>query len=134
LKSRAEIESLTDSFMQAWNAHDAVALCALYAEDADFVGDGGTMLQGRNAIFAQYQEWFATIFAQSCLAITAIKVRLLTPSSAILHAVWSMRGHGFHNGEWLPVHTGTLFVVCKRKDAKWEFVFVHCNGAPAIAS
>ena len=136
MKSRVELESLTDSLMQAWNEHDAVALCALYAEDADFMGEGGTMLQGRSAIFGQYQQWFETIFAQSSLAINALKVRLLTPSTALLHAVWSMRGHNFHGDGWLPVHTGTLLVVCKRKGARWEFVFVHCTGAsvPAIAS
>jgi uncharacterized protein (TIGR02246 family) len=136
LKSRAELESLTDALMQAWNAHDPVALCALYAADADFMGASDTMIQGRAAILAHYRELFATNFAQSSLAINALKVRMLTPRSAVLHAVWSMRGHGFHNGEWLPVHTGTLLVVCKRDSTKWEFVFVHCTGAaaPAMAS
>jgi uncharacterized protein (TIGR02246 family) len=134
LKNRAELEALTDSLMQAWNAHDAAALCALYAEDADFMGEGGTMLQGRSAIFGQYQQWFDTIFAQSSLAINALKVRLLTPTSGLLHAVWSMRGHNLHNEEWPPVRTGTLLVVCRRKGVKWEFVFVHCTGAPATAA
>jgi uncharacterized protein (TIGR02246 family) len=133
LKSRAELESLTDSLMQAWNAHDAVALCALYAADADFMGGADTMIQGRDAIFAHYRELFATNFAQSSLAINALKVRMLTARTAVLHAVWSMRGHSFHSGEWLPVHTGTLLVVCKRNSTKWEFVFVHCTGASAAA-
>jgi uncharacterized protein (TIGR02246 family) len=134
VKSRLQLESLTDSLMQAWNAHDAAALCALCAEDADFAGEGSTLLQGRKAIFEQYQEWFSTIFAHSFLAINAMKVRLLTPRSAIVHAVWSLRGHAFHSAHWLPVHTGTLLVVCKRKDARWELVFVHWTGAPTRAS
>jgi uncharacterized protein (TIGR02246 family) len=136
LKSRAELEALTEALMQAWNAHDAEALCALYAADADFMAEGGVMIQGRDAILAQYRLWFANVFAQSSLAINTLKIRVLTPRTAVVHAVWSMRGHGFHNGEWLPVHTGTVLVICKRNSTKWEFVFVHCTGAsaPALAS
>lgn len=82
MKSRTELEDLTESLARAWNAHDAAALCAFYAADADFVDVTGAITQGREAIFARHQAWFRTVFSRSSLAMNAIKVRFITPGTA----------------------------------------------------
>jgi uncharacterized protein (TIGR02246 family) len=127
LKNRAQLEAITESLMQAWNAHDAGALCALYAADADFIDESGALIQGRDAIYTHYEDCFRGIFARSLLAVTAVKVRMLTPRMALLHTVWSMRGHDGHGVQWLPVRTGTLLLICARRDAKWELVLAHSS-------
>lgn len=131
LKNRAELESLTESYTRAWNAHDAPALCALYAADADFIDGSGAIIQGRDAIRSHYEGMFATAFARSSLNVNAIKLRMLTPRTALLHTIWSVRGHDGHGPEWLPVSTGTMLVVCARREPGWEFVLVHCSAQAA---
>lgn len=132
MKSREQLELLADSLARAWNAHDALALCAFCAADADLVDERGAIVQGRDAIFARCEAWFAAVFAQSSLAIHPVKVRALGSRAALLHAIWSLRGHAVHRPDWLPVLTGTLLLVCRRSGERWELVLVHCGGTPAL--
>ena len=128
MKSRTELESLTESLTRAWNAHDAAALCAFYAPDADFVDETGAIAQGRQAIHDRHQEWFARIFARSSLAMNAIKLRFITPGTAVMHAVWSIRGVEQHH-RYLPLSTGILLFVFVRRRGQWQVILSHSMAA-----
>jgi uncharacterized protein (TIGR02246 family) len=130
VKSRTELEDLTESLARAWNAHDAAALCAFYAADADFVDESGGITQGRDAIFARHQAWFRTVFARSSLALNAIKVRFISPGIAVMHAVWSMRGVE-QREDGLPVCTGMLVFIFARRQGKWQVVLSQSVPTPA---
>jgi uncharacterized protein (TIGR02246 family) len=130
VKSRTELEDLTESLARAWNAHDAAALCAFYAADADFVDVTGAITQGREAIFARHQAWFRTVFSRSSLAMNAIKVRFITPGTAAMHAVWSIRGAEERSG-WMPVRTGMMLFIFARRAGKWQVVLSHTVAIPA---
>lgn len=130
MRSRTELDDLTESLTRAWNAHDAAALCAFYAADADFVDESGGITQGREAIFARHQAWFRTVFARSSLAVNAIKVRFITPHTAIMHAVWSIRGVE-QRRDGMPVCTGMLLFIFARREEKWQVVLSQSVALPA---
>lgn len=128
-ESRTELEDLTESLTRAWNAHDAAALCAFYAADADFVDESGGITQGREAIFARHQAGFRTVFARSSLAVNAIKVRFVTPGTALMHAVWSIRG--VERKDCMPVCSGMLLFIFARRSGKWEVILSQSVAIPA---
>lgn len=121
MKNRAELEELTQALARAWNGHDAAALCAFYAPDADFVDENGAITQGREAILARHQASFSTVFARSSLSLNAIKLRFITRGSALMHAVWSIRGAERPNGG-LPVYTGLQLLIFARRAGIWQVV------------
>lgn len=131
MKSRTELEDLTESLTRAWNAHDATALCAFYAPDADFVDESGGITQGREAIFARHEAWFRTGFAHSALSVNAIKVRFISPSAALMHAVWSIRGVE-QREDGLAVATGMLLFIFARRAGKWQVVLSQSVATPAM--
>ncbi len=129
---RDQLESFAQTFAQAWNAHDAAVLCSLYAADADFVDVSGAMLHGRDAIAARHHRWFETIFAASRLTITTVKVRLVTRCAAAVHGLWSMRGHGNQDGEWLPIRTGLILFVVTKQNGTWHVVLSQASTLPPV--
>ena len=82
-----ELEGLVCRLEAAWNARDAAAFAAPFADDAEFIhilGGGGT---GRAAIEAGHAALFRTIYAKSVVAYRVIRVMPLGPAAAavLLH-------------------------------------------------
>lgn len=127
--ARAAIETIAEEIAHAWNAHDAPALCAFYAEDADHVDTSGAIVHGRKAILTYHRRRFATVFTRSSLALSVIKLRLIARHAALLHGVWSMRGHEDPDRRWLPVRTGTFLVVLHRRRGTWRIALLQANSA-----
>jgi uncharacterized protein (TIGR02246 family) len=76
------LRELTGKFTAAYNAGDAAALAALFTEDAEIVGDDGSVTSGREAI----AERFAATFEDdpgATLALQTESVRLLGADSAL---------------------------------------------------
>lgn len=120
---RKTLEQIPARFADAWNRKDAGAAFADYAEDADFVNVLGTWWRGRERIVKEHADRFTTIFAGSILNIDDVKVRDIAPNAAVVHAVWTMKGHAADpTGRWDTVRTGILiFMVAKRGD-HWKIV------------
>ena len=76
----------------AWNQHDARAYASLFAEDGDAVNVLGWWWKGRPEIERKIREGFEFVFAQSTLTITDVDVRVLSPSMAVAHVRWTMKG------------------------------------------
>lgn len=132
LTLRAQLEGYTERYARAWNRHDAVELCSAYAADADFVDVSGTIVHGREAIVEHHRQRFDSIFAGSSLSVTTVKVRLVTRSSAVVHGIWSMRGHVNATGDWLPLRTGMLLFVFARRNGDWNVVLSQSTALPAV--
>jgi uncharacterized protein (TIGR02246 family) len=56
---RTEIAKVSEAWQAAYNAGDAAALAALYAEDATILPPGGDAVSGRAAIQAHFAEELA---------------------------------------------------------------------------
>jgi len=80
------VESLVAALEAAWNAHDAQAFAAPFAEDAEFIhilGGGGT---GRDAIRAGHEALFGSIYADSEVEYRIVRtIELGTAAIVLLH-------------------------------------------------
>jgi uncharacterized protein (TIGR02246 family) len=78
---RNVIAGTAEAFDVAYNAHDADAVANLFAENAEFLDDGG-LISGRDAIRAAFIEIF-TESPEATLETVVEDVRLPTPNMAI---------------------------------------------------
>lgn len=112
----AAIRKILDARNAAYNNHDAKALAATYAPDADLVTGTGRVISGRAAIENNYRDAFTGVDKNASVAIGSSKVRFLTADTAILdmdgvttsrtdgaiktHATWV---YVKRNSEWMVV-------------------------------
>jgi uncharacterized protein (TIGR02246 family) len=71
--------------IHAWNAGDALAFAAFFAEDADLVNMHGMHIRGRQAIAGIYDMLFRSVFAASNVTGTIRAVRCLVKKIALVH-------------------------------------------------
>jgi uncharacterized protein (TIGR02246 family) len=114
--AEAAIRKILDARNAAYNSHDAKALAATYAPDADLVTGTGRFVSGRAAIEQNYVESFAGVDKNAVVKTESTKVRFLTADTAILdlegvttgrtdgtiktHATWV---YVRRNGQWMVV-------------------------------
>lgn len=59
-KIRTEIQGMENAFAEAWNARNAAAVVAYYADDAVSLADKSPILTGKEAILKRQEEQFAS--------------------------------------------------------------------------
>jgi len=112
----AAIRKILDARNDAYNKHDAKALAAAYAPDADLVTGTGRLVLGRAEIEKNYVENFSGVDRNAVVTTESSKIRFLTSDVAILdlqgvttgrtdgavktHATWV---YVKRNGEWMVV-------------------------------
>ena len=82
---RAAVEAIVSRLESAWNAMDAEAFAAPFAEDADFVNIVGEHHRGRPAIVAGHRAIFRDFYADSTARMEVIAARSLRPDVALVH-------------------------------------------------
>ncbi|OYX42907.1 MAG: DUF4440 domain-containing protein [Rhodobacterales bacterium 32-67-9] len=80
--SLAAPDDFPRAFANGWAAHDAKALAALFAEDADFLTLTGHWAEGRKAIAATLTGELAGAFARAKLVTGRTKTRALSADVA----------------------------------------------------
>jgi uncharacterized protein (TIGR02246 family) len=119
------IAAVVDGFVGAWNQHDAKALAAVFAEDADFTNVRGEGASGRSKIEEFHAPMFATIFKDSHLRDTAIRTRLIRPDVAAVDVHWQMTGATDAQGNPRPDRQGLLNFVMVKNAGKWQILVMH---------
>lgn len=107
-----EIGAALGAYVAAFNAHDAQALAAQWADDAEYLTPSGGLLHGRAEIAQQFDSLFAEEPGIE-LAVIGPKVKLLSSSVAI------EEGEGrvtYADGE---VAVSTYMAVYVLRDGKW---------------
>lgn len=84
--SREQVIALYDSLLAGWNADDASAFAAVFAEDGQVVGFDGSEVAGRARIEEQMARIFADHATGSYVGIIR-EVGALGPDAALLRAV-----------------------------------------------
>jgi uncharacterized protein (TIGR02246 family) len=113
---QAAIRKILDARDAAYNNHDAKALAATYAPDADLVTGTGRIVSGRAAIEQNYIEGFAGVDKNAVVTIQSTKLRFVATDTAILdldgvttgrtdgtiktHATWV---YVKRSGEWMVI-------------------------------
>jgi uncharacterized protein (TIGR02246 family) len=117
----AAVADVVNGFVTAWNHHDATALANLYTSDADFVNVIGLWWHGRDEIRAQHQRLHEGRMKNTTLTSEAPVVRMVSPTVAIAHAKWELRGDVGAPG-WKPsdVRRGIIVDVLVKHDGVWQ--------------
>ena len=107
-KDRAAIQQMLVDWVRAYNAHDAKALAAIYAKDAD-LSHKMKLLKGREAIQRLWQERFDKN-PNTKTKQTSLEVRFLSPTLALETGYWEEANpedggnDQRKNGMWTCVH------------------------------
>jgi len=119
------IRGLIDSFIDAWNRHDAHAFAALFAEDADFTNWRGMSATGRSKIEEFHVPMFAAIFRNSRLENIDSKIRFIRPDVAAADVHWEMKGALDAQGNLMPARRGLLNFVMSKNSGQWQIIVMH---------
>jgi uncharacterized protein (TIGR02246 family) len=113
-------ERLATSLVAAWNAADAGAWAAHFAEDADFIHVLGGHGAGRTAIEAAHRKLFETIYRGSRLHLRLEGVRQLDPGLAIVRFHQTL---DYRTADG-PAHlAGRPSLVAARRGGCWQILF-----------
>jgi len=122
---KSAIEAVVARLM-AWNQHDAHALAALFAEDADFTNWRGTHARGRKAVEVLRAPLFTSaVFKDSHQTCQLRRVRFLKPDIAITDVDWEMTGARNPEGEARSPRNGLLDWAMVKTDGHWLIAVMH---------
>jgi uncharacterized protein (TIGR02246 family) len=123
----AAIRQRVQSYVDAYNGHDAAALAALWADDAVYLNrDTGEPVEGRAAIAAMFDEMFKSGEA-SQLSVTVQSIRLITPDVAIED------GSAEITPEAGEAEKSTYTAIHVKKDGNWFLNSVRETDTPTPA-
>ena len=115
----AEIRETAKQFVAAFNAGDADAIAALWAENADYRDETGLSFHGRDAIRQAYADAFAATPGQK-IEVLVESVRLITPDLAVEDGVAEVSP--LPPG---PPAEGRYTATHVRTDGKWRLASVR---------
>lgn len=122
-----EIRDSAEAFAEAYNAHDAKGLAALFAPRAEFVDEDGRLIRGRDEIEKGFSELFQAR-SKATIQIEVRSVRLLTPNIGIEEGI--VRGIPVPDE---PPNISSYVAVHVKVDGKWLVGSVRDFEAPASA-
>ena len=125
------IDNLARALEAAWNRHDAHALAAIFAEDAEFTNVFGMLAEGRAAIEALHAPLFKTMFTDSHLSVGETRVRLIRADVASVDIKWSMTGARDPHGKPWPERVGLLNWIVTRHGGRWLIDVSHNMDLPS---
>lgn len=88
----APIRAIIAEQVRAWNAGDARAFSASFAEDGSFTNIRGTVFYGHRAFEDRHAEIFRGFFKGSKLAMSASRIRFIRPDVAIVDVATELSG------------------------------------------
>jgi uncharacterized protein (TIGR02246 family) len=112
-------EDVVVAFQGAWNAHDMVALGALFQRDATFVNRFATFMRGREEIVALHRGIHETDYRDSTLKNELIGVEQIAEGVAIVH-FWSRATVGAAHPAGPHQLDTLLMTVMTRRDGAWR--------------
>jgi len=118
-------QDMPHAFAAAWMARDAAALAALCVEDADFVNVVGIWWHDRGAIERAHHYGLTTFFRDSVLRVGRVKLRMLGPDHAVVHARMRLSGQRAPDGAVAGDRHAMLSFVCTLGPQGWQAVAVQ---------
>ena len=109
----AAIKQGAKDFDATWATHDAHAIAAHYAADAELVTADGNTFAGREGIEQALSDGFNGPLKDSTLTTTVEKIRLIKPDVAIVDSEAQLRTT---DGDPKKLHILSVLV---HKDGKW---------------
>lgn len=115
-------QSVILAFTKAWNAHDAKAMAALWADDGDLLDPWGKWAKGRNAVARAFTEDQSGRFKESTINQRIDGVRFLGPLAIV---DTSARLTGGKDADGKPMEAldhHVMWVMQKQGSNDWKIV------------
>ena len=119
------IQALVDRMTAAFNAHDARAATAMYADDADFVSVRGERAHGRSEIERRLAQIFATRAGATTLRTLNTSIRFPRPDVAVVHVTNELSGLVSPDGSRLPPHQELSVRLLLKAKGRWKVAAFH---------
>jgi uncharacterized protein (TIGR02246 family) len=117
----SDVLAIAQTIMQrlelAWNDGNGVAFGEPFSTSADFVAIRGDLHNGRDAIAADHQQIFDTIYAGSTARYQVLQARQLDDRVIVAHARGTINAP---SGPLAGGHASTATVVLLRHDEQYE--------------
>jgi len=114
----AAIRKLSNDFFAAWGQHDANAMAATFAEDADIINPFGRVARGHAEIVKLFTDEHAGPFKGTTYT-ASVSLRMLAPTVAL--GDWDSTVDGMHDptGKALPPFKHHVAVAYVKKGGHW---------------
>ena len=112
-------EDVPVAFQAAWNAHDMVALGALFDKDATFVNRFGHYVRGVDEIVALHAPIHETIYRDSTLENELIDVTHIVDGAVVIH-FWSRLAAGAAHPAGAHEVDTLILAVLTRQAGMWS--------------
>jgi ketosteroid isomerase-like protein len=131
---RQQLLALAKKFEDAWNNNDAIALAALFTEDAVLIEESGPVY-GREAIEKHYRDMFQNVHFSNN------RTMYNDPNSNSPHSIGTDGNEMWENGEWSMTwqvkggdpeqHKGYHASIAVREGGVWKKRLLISNITPA---
>jgi uncharacterized protein (TIGR02246 family) len=121
----AGVKQALADYIDGFNHHDAAAVAAQFAEDAERTTVRGDVSHGRGAIEKSYAGLFGGMLKNAHRSATVKSVRLLTPEIALVDADYELTGRTTNSGAEQPPVKGLLSLVMTKHGDKWLITDFH---------
>lgn len=133
----AAIKMLLSKFSDGFNSHNAAAVGALFAEDADFTNLRGASLRGREKIQANLATLFKGVLKDAKRTDSPRDIRLLTPTLASVDFDDTIEGVPAPDGKPSPPRKGLMSWIVAKQGGAWRILIFHEQAyppAPAVTT
>ena len=113
-----ELHARVDAYQRAWNDHQASAVAAFFAQDADLIFGNEPRIVGREAIQNWWEGYFENIAATRRGTFAIETLQMLTSDVAILNINSTTSGRD-STGQELPIRLARGTWVMVRRSGDW---------------
>ena len=122
-KEASEIPAL---FVEYWNQRNAAGIASLFKENAEFVNVVGLWWHNKKAIEKAHKYGLETIFKDSTLKLTRVKLRELSKEITVVHAKMNISGQTARDDIHSPMDRNNIFTfVCSKTEGFWLCEAAH---------
>jgi uncharacterized protein (TIGR02246 family) len=125
-----EVRERVKQYVLAYNAGDADAVAAIYAENGTHTYALGFTHRGRIEISKGLKEQLSGPMKSTRIAITPLHIRVLSADIAVEEASFSLTGLKGPGGAELPPVNGFCLGVYQKMGNQWFAVAVQCMVPP----
>jgi uncharacterized protein (TIGR02246 family) len=119
--AEAQIKTVLNTQLDAWNRGDIPTFVTTYASDCIFVGND--IARGRDQLLSHYEKKYPNRDAMGHLSFSALEVHLVTADVAIVTGKWHIDRSGVE-----PKRVGGLFsLVFHRQAQAWKIALDHSS-------
>lgn len=123
----AAIDALAAAYMEGWNAGDASACAAIYAEDADIVDLFGITFKGRAAIEGSIAETLEA-YPGTTIDIVRTSLHQVNDNLVVSDGTWEVMGS---TAEGVPTH-GFYTIIVTNTGGEWAVTTGQSKVAPEM--